>query len=373
MIFWTIFVAAVAITGLVLGAIAIAWWNDSVEDKVWVDTDLDTFKPKNTLFVATGWPTDYDTKTYFTSIGGAMTQAAALSPSPTNQVSVIIYPGVYTEDVTVVSNVDISCRMSGALVSGTTTWTPGISPNAAQIGDDEKLSISNCFIDALTVNSTGKTGSSASGAALLYIDDTDITGAFSTYYRGESQDASDLDDITVTGNVIQSAGTVTLRDPIIGGTVLVEAVASYTQLGGEVTGLFTTKDSGTAVVVVGSYLNGVHVGNNTDFTARDSYLAGSLTTEAAATLSDIRSSEYSSFVGTGSVDRTLFIGTTTPSVVGSNQATLSPPYPNAAYKVTMTQTSGVAQSVLVTAKAQGSFNYTVTNVTAAFDFIITRV
>ena len=99
-----------------------------------------TAVPARTLFVSTSWPAGSNPAIYFTSIAAAYAASIALNPSTGNPVEILVYPGVYADPISVVSNVHLvgAGQQRTVLVTGAVTWTPGAGVNASQAANSEE-------------------------------------------------------------------------------------------------------------------------------------------------------------------------------------------------------------------------------------------
>ena len=156
-----------------------------------------------TLFVARAWRRGADPKIFFTTIAGALAQAATMTPMSSNPVAVIISPGTYTENIDLESWVFLSSAttdQNAVTINGTVTWTPKIAglmevvqlyflnitrPTTVTTAEKGTMSAKNqtsfilhgCFVDGLTVN-----GRSASGESRDFVfAGTSVPGPFNTF------------------------------------------------------------------------------------------------------------------------------------------------------------------------------------------------
>ena len=83
-----------------------------------------------------------------------------MSPMATDPIVVLVYPGLYSDALTLVSNVSlVGAGQLGAIVSGVVSWQAGVGVNAPQVHQEEKISFTGLFFDSpsITLNTTTKT------------------------------------------------------------------------------------------------------------------------------------------------------------------------------------------------------------------------
>lgn len=123
------------------------WYSNGL---AWVELATGTgvqFEPQNTLFVSPVWPAGSDPLVFFTTVAAALVQAAALGPTSTNSVQILIFPGTYLDDLVMVSNVCLTGTGNTICsIAGTITWTAGVGVNAPQAGDFENVTFVNLSV-----------------------------------------------------------------------------------------------------------------------------------------------------------------------------------------------------------------------------------
>jgi len=132
------------------------------------------FEPARTLFVAQSWPAGVNPAVFFTSIPPALTAAAALTPTISDPVLVVVFPGTYADPLTLVSNVHIaSFSRRDVLISGATTWAPGAGVNAPQTAANEFIGVVHINFSApISVDATAK----AADLSTLELRDCGVSG-----------------------------------------------------------------------------------------------------------------------------------------------------------------------------------------------------
>jgi hypothetical protein len=144
------------------------------------------FEPARTLFVAQSWPAGADPLVFFTSIQAAINQAATMTPTDANHVDVIIYPGTYNGNITLVSCVDVVAAGGEGSVQivGTLTWTPGVGPNAPLTAVTERIAFERIFVTgSFSFDSTGK---SATGSVVMHCNASAFAGIIANGRAGDT-------------------------------------------------------------------------------------------------------------------------------------------------------------------------------------------
>jgi hypothetical protein len=354
-------------------------------DYIYVEAEATgtSFIPARTLFVSQAWSTGSDPLVFFTKISDALTQAATLTPRAFNPVTIIVYPGTYSDPLTLVSNVHFfGNSYRDVLIDAPVTWTPGAGVNAAQASIREEIDFAFIHFNAptasISVDSTAKLDDSNS---VLDMRDCDVRNGATIVSRPGQIDYFQVWSSICTGNfsftntntnmssISAQSGNWTWSGNCAidwtGGEILANS-----SLNGTSTGRFSGLEvAGTVYVGPGCHLN-----------LPGSYLdVGSVLTVDVGGTADIRAGEYNvqaNLVGPGTIDRNIWrtniIGEGS-TLIGANAITIDPPLPNNDYVVAVTLTSaagGVMPSV--TAKTGSGFTLNDTVGTRTFDLMVLR-
>jgi hypothetical protein len=320
------------------------------------------------LFVAQSWPIGADPTIFFTSIQAAINQGATMNPTMTNQVLVLIYPGSYTENLTLVSNVGLAAATPGGAIvqlNGNVIWQPGVGVNAPQTNVIELVifnGITMAVPNTFTFDSTGK----VSAAAIFYTQQG-IFGNVAFTGRGINLDtaffflANFNSQSTSWTNMTGQAQTVgveltacRLRSMTFTGNTVIRV-----QSGDFINGSWTL--NGTANVTA----NGIDrfltaaVGAGALLTIAGSNIVSTISV-AAGGVADVRGSNYgqnANLVGPGTIDRTTWTQVVGPTAAGANIIPIAnAPFPDGTYNVILTLTAGPGSAgVTVTGKTGPSF------------------
>jgi hypothetical protein len=344
-----------------------------------------------TLFVVQFLPEGADHGIFFSTITDALNQAAMMAPSSTNHIGIVVFPGIYTEDIMeIVSNVSVVQAVRGtAQLAGNATWMPGLGINAPQLNDKEFLTWQIGFQDdtnLFTIDSTGKKNDSFvvfhmyqsqlqqikatgrgqnPGVDNLFFEDvifltnantfTDVTGALS---------GVELWHCRVRGTTF--AGSTTAR--IDAGESAGRKPHTWTGTG---TGIYTgidivfpiSADAGTTVKITGE-IDAALSGDGT-FDVRGCNFGGNANLFDGTTMTGI----------TGKCSRTTWTDSVTTAAgrnAGLNVVTILPAYPdNASYNVSLQLINGPGNAGATVINKQGvsfTINDTVGNNT--FDYTI---
>lgn len=313
--------------------------------------------PARTLFVAQSWPTGVDPLVFFTTIAGALAQAATMNPSAFNPISIVIYPGTYSDPLTLVSNVSLfSTARRSTNITGPVTWTPGAGVNAAQAGQREEVGIvlSN-ILSTISIDASAKTGDVSAfdcrdagiRGGLMHIarpGQSDFFQAWNLVALGTPMTfdnsnvnifSSSTDSITCTGNCAIDVRACETFNPIsISGTTVGSIEA--TQING--------------IVAIGS-------GCSVSFTGSQ-FQPGSIITVAAGGHADLVGAQWNSnanLAGAGTIDRSIWRTSVGPTVLGANVVPIAPPLKDNVYNISIAQTAGSPQDPpIVTAKTASS-------------------
>ena len=333
--------------------------------------DGSEFAPARTLFVAQSWPPGVDPTIYFTTISAALVQAATMTPTQANQVAILIFPGTYVENLTLVSNVSlIGTAFQNITIIGNITWTPGAGVNAPQTALPEAVSIENLVVGApaanlLLIDSTGK----AAGSAQFFAYES----AFQTVTvigRGIGQDNFFMFDCilltggtsftNMTGVIAPIAFGVELVSSRLRGVTFAGNTLARIQGGEQVGAAGTIALTGTALVICQGFnvSRPVTVASGCSFTLQDQ-LTATLTVAAGGT-ADLRGANFATnanLVGPGTINRTTWTQIFGPTVAGANVVPITnAPFPDGVYNVSLQLIAGPGNAgVTVTGKTGTDF------------------
>lgn len=321
-----------------------------------------SFAPGRTLFVATSWSAGLDTSTCFTDIPSALAAAAALVPAPdvSHPVVISVYPGLYPDPLTLISNVHFQgVEARGCSITGAVTYNMGTGANASQNGLFERVYFNKIGISgAITIDVTGKTGSALSAVDFR---DVDLSGNVTCSGRALSGLADDFhiwngihggsawnfDGVKPLfyGGCELGAGTLTLTNCTFGAVFSDARCFSALNL------------VHSSVEGQGSKFNAVNIDGTSVFGPLPGSKVGVVTVAAGGT-ADVRSAEYftaSNLVGPGAIDRSVWRTTIGPTTAGANIVTLTPSYIDANYNVQVTQADGTPTAITASGKQAGQF------------------
>lgn len=389
-------IAAAAVTALAISSVALFRLNNlpPVKEDVDITPGISAlFRPNDTLFVSTVWPVGSDGTLFFTSIQAALTRATSFGPSVTNQVLIEVFPGTYTEDLLLTSSIIIrGVKKNAVTINGTITWFPGQGINLPQAGTIETVVMvdinysGKILVDSFARDNTFGTVSFRMLGGGTSRNITMNFGGVSHQFTVDGSFITSNAFVVMTSGLLfvvgESAGaaayllngtTVICTDSTLG-PLIITGGPSFTATNCFLSDLLTTSGFVTLTGCSTSDLNlltpatlsafddniagDVTGANGTLIFMRNSYIGGFLTVAATA-YADIRSTQYSSLVGPGLIDRSIFtiLGRTLTS--GSNSVTLDPSYSITDYVVLFSQRSGTAQGQILTAKNINGFTVTV--------------
>lgn len=318
------------------------------------------FAPARTLFVAQSWPAGVDPSVYFTKISDAEVFAATMVPFPTraDPVTIIIYPGTYADDLTLVSNVHLNCHTRrDVVVTGNVVWTPGAGVNASLVGGEEQADIAAIrFEGTISIDSTAKTGASNSAFDGRGID---VRNTVTMIGRGGGARTDHfqlwLSTLICTvnfTNVIVNLSSGTYLDLNFAGE------CDFDVNGDQVFGVVTLAGTSVGALQATQIFGNVNVGTGTSIDIVSSVLEqNAVLTVAAGGDADIRMSEFqvnAQLVGPGPIDRSIWTTTIAGTAAGNNVIPISPPYPDGLYNVAIELTAAGAYPP-VSAKGGSSF------------------
>lgn len=322
--------------------------------------------PARALFVATSWAGAGSPDVYFTTIKAALDFAATMTPIPTraNPVVVVIFPGTYTDDLELVSNVHLSCHARrDVVVTGAVTWTIGAGINARVAALGEEVDVTQIrFEGTISIDSTGKP-ETGQGCAL------DARGCD---FRG---------DITVSSRVdrldhFQSWTTTLLCNATFRNTIVNLSSGTYGDTGKMITmtggadadidgdqmfGSFSLADTSVCTLQAVEINAAIAIGSGCALDVVGSVLKPASTLAVAAGgVADVRCSDWQDnvqFSGPGTIDRSIWTFTVGPTAAGANAIVVDPPYPDALYNVALELTAAGAYPP-ITGKTGAGFTLT---------------
>jgi hypothetical protein len=341
------------------------------------------FAPGRALWVAPSWPVGADPSIYFTTISDAIAQAATMSPTFDNSISIVIFPGTYHENLTLVSNVNyvgLPATFGTVFLNGNATWTPGVGVNLIQASDTEQINW----------NSISQSPKSSHPQNTFTFDSTGKTAVAAQFFSGHST----FEKISFTGrgnqhldNSLFYAGTIFLsnRGPVTfkdmqGGVTphagveiqgvrfrglnLAGSTICRIQSGENVAPPVTTSialtETAQCFAQGVNFENPITVDPNCSFVADGCVLNNTLTV-AAGGKADIRASvSNANLLGAGTINRSEWLGVAGPTVANVPLVVpLTPNFPDNVYNVSLQLTAGPGNAgTTVTAKLGDSFTIT---------------
>jgi hypothetical protein len=315
------------------------------------------FNPERTLFVAHSWPQGSSSTIYFTTIAAALAQAATMSPTSQNPVAVIIYPGTYSDALTLVSNVHLfGNARRDVVVTGSVTWSPSVGVNVSAATISEQVSISAIrFEGPITFDSTSKPESGQ--GCVLDCRQVDIRGNVTVASRNNREDHFEAWESTLIATLAFSNTIVNFS----GCTLLALAFSGASDFdinGDQSFGTISLADTTTGSIQSMEIIAPIVVGSGCSLGVVGSvFETPSSLTVASGGSADIRGCRYlsnSQLVGPGSISRSLWT-IAVSTVAGDNTITLDPPYPDARYSVAVEMTAPGGAYPAITSKSSGSF------------------
>lgn len=311
--------------------------------------------PARTLFVSQSWPPSVDSAVYFSSISAALAQAVTMSPTRSDPVVIIVFPGTYADALALVSNVHIfGHTRRDVVVTGAVTWTPGAGVNAPQAAIGEEVDVAQLrFEGSISIDSTVKPetgqGCAFDGRSV------DMRGGVTVNSRANREDhfqiwgSTLICTMTFTNTIVNLGGAGTYTVMNFNGACDVNSV------GDQLYGTMTLVGSSVFAIQGSQIVGDFNVGAGCALEVAGSVLeAPSILTVASGGTADVRGSSYKSntqLVGPGMVDRSIWRTAFGPTVVGNNVVPLDPPYADANYGVVI-ENAGLATIV---SKSTGSF------------------
>lgn len=340
--------------------------NDSTIPGLTVTAALNAlaFKPERTLFVAQSWPNGgADPAVFFTDPSAALSHAATLTPTPTNPVTIILFPGTYSQNLTLISNVHLFAASGGVTLTGNVAYHPGVGGNASQLHLNERVVIENLTFQTGTFvyDATGK--SDLTKSSVLYLLNCTTLGPTLAASGRAASGGSDLLTITnqidggttwtlngifPTWTACQFSAQMDMTDLVFGGVFTSTVFFGPVNL---VNSPFVGGDSNT-------YISAVNIDAASSLLFNSGSNFSAPVTVAAGGQADLRMCEYgslSNLAGAGAIDRSIWRTTAEATSIGANVITLSPPYIDGNYNVTLTLTAAGASGAFVSGKAANQF------------------
>jgi hypothetical protein len=318
------------------------------------------FIPERTLFVAQSWPAGSDPLVFFTTISAALVQAATLSPTAANPIEILVYPGTYSDALSLAGNVHLvgAGQQRSVIISGPVTWAP-TTP-----GTQENLNLAFLtFTGSFTIDTTGKLTGAAQpvGRGLIF------SGGFN--FQGSPTAAGVLwiACVFVSATTFNNVSVSFLA-------CLVNAVADFTgstsiRYDGimAVAPVFSDTSSGQLSVPT---IPGV-TNNSTGIVTISGAISGSL---AGTGPIDVRGSNYGgngNLAGPGTINRTTFTESAGPTTGVALSVLFAVPYPDNLYNVSLQLTAGPGDpAAKVIGKAFNGFMINTTVAGNTYEFIV---
>lgn len=327
------------------------------------------------------WPNGADPLVYFNSIQAAINMAAMLAPTETDQALIVVYPGVYTENLVLISNVQITGAgesRESVTINGTVTYAPTdlVSSVAA---------LTKAYVTgAVTVNTLGD------GLAPVVFILRDFFHSGAVTYVGRMGGFGSIDQLIVQNAAPIPVGPigfdVTSAFVAISSSVIVGLALRGTTLGlvGDTLEVGGTALFDSASVVGNGNNHAAPVSSDPAWTGSyldtNSQFQSTITNASAAGLIDVRACEIlggeAALVGPGPIDRSLaMLPVFGPSAIGPNPVAIVPPLSNGAYNVAVTDVTPGAPvpiGVAVTGKAGAGFVLTDLNAGRSYDLTVLK-
>jgi hypothetical protein len=330
-----------------------------------------SFAPDRTLFVAQAWPVGADPLVYFTAIDAAITQAIALTPAAIDPITIVCYPGVYSEPLALASNVFLVGvgAPNAVTIDGNTSWAP--------VGaGDESMEFTNLRFSenaSLNVDYTGKGG----GLSTFEMNDVNFDCGFVFLGR-----VGNVDRLRWWSGIQGAVGVVSFTDVntqawdyLFNGPVRFLGDTDGKLVGCDLFGgPNVIDDSANVQMRACRVANSTTVASGCTLDLRGSIL-DALLTVAAGGSADLRMCEYgqaANLAGAGEIDRSIWQTSIAGTAAGANVIPIAPPLPSNNYRVVVTQVGGAAAAVVVSAKAANQFTLTDAAGGHDFEFAILR-
>jgi hypothetical protein len=164
--------------------------------------------PTRTLFVDPNFAgTD---NVHFPTITDALNYAPTLNPTNANPVEIIIYAGYYSENISLVGNVNLTGYNVSARINGTVTWNTGFATSGS-----ETIILQNIFCQGFIVDTTTKTNNIATlSFYTCNIYGTTITMRTVDFFNVDN-DCVLLNGITIYGNSNEAGPTINILNSTI--------------------------------------------------------------------------------------------------------------------------------------------------------------
>lgn len=337
---------------------------------------LRALSPARTFFVSTAWPSAADPTKYFSDPQAALAAAASLSPSQAAPCALIFYPGIYPQNLTLVSNVHLfSYTANGVDLTGTIAYHPGVGVNAPQLHANERVDLFNLLLTGatLTYDATGKTDNAKS--SVLSFLDTAITGAITASGRvvaggndtlimtngGTGIGVVSFDGISPFLTTTSIGNTFNCSNCIDGG------VFTSCTFFGDVSFVNTQAIGGAS----NSYFGAVNVDATSTFLSNSGSNFNGPVTVAAGGQADLRKSTVTTLAGLGAINRDTVLLSVGPTAIGANAVPIAPPLMDATYNAILTLVAGALALTGITVTAKTASGFTLTDPAGGHTFDVT--
>lgn len=350
------------------------------QDLIWRQKVLEVDEvtiPARTLFVAQSWPVGADPLVYFTSISAALIRASvAFAPLTQENPAVIqIYPGTYSEALTLVSNVHLFAPTTRCVIlSGAITWHPGAGVNLPQSSQQERIYTNGIkFSGSLSIDSAAKVTERTTWNSQLSNIDCAVTmigkpAAGASFYQVWA-------GRTCYGPSVFKDVNVVMYSMEIGDHITMQGATSFDLSACNLYGGMALQDTSEGSAH-GTDLDGaIAVGATNVCELIDCAFKSAVLTVAAGGVADIRDTNYKDntrLAGLGIIDRSIWRTTIGPTVIGANAVPIAPPLPDGNYSVVATQTAGGATTPIISARTGAGFTLTDAVGGATFDLCVLR-
>lgn len=343
-------------------------------------------------YVSQEWSTPPTTGYHFTTVGAAQASILAETPVPNfaDPYTIFIYPGIYTEVVNGISNINLVGLGADETRIGF-TWTAGAGSNAGSVNLQERIFVSDIQLSIGTatstyVDSTAKTG----GDCWLVLDNCNQIGngvlvgstASSNLYRASDTRITSPGGITQDNFVAELNNSYTDIAAYILDTALVTIPRQLLVTGGSflVAGAATINDS--TIEVMNARINGSWTANNGNIRVVNStpYVSWNLNL-LAESIGFIINTPYdpgsiTSGDATGESDQSTQTFLSPALVVGNNAIPIPLPYVNATYRAAFTGlvTTTLDRSLVVVSRTTTTITVesSVAQAAGAYEIVLTQ-
>ena len=301
---------------------------------------------------------------HFNTISAAMIRAAVLAPTSDNLLTIFIDPGVYTEDVQVVSNTVMQGTYQSTFICGTVTWLASTGVNAMYSTQYEYI-----FMNDINLAADQNNDISCGSLFISTVDKSDML-VYTTVF---------LSFVVVTENTnitMRSADTLQFDLCLfdndvylysIGSAYILDSMFQFIYVLSD--SLFTTQNCYFIMITIQnsplSQLYSTFVVDDTNFVSSTVIASQSIFNDVIATSStqaSILGCTYKQLFGdnTTQVDRDLSTFTMVPTSRGENTFTFPIAYINAPSYIGFTQKSSFTYQPAILTISNTDFVYTIT-------------